>query len=336
MKVGVYFDIRNPPSWRHDWSRLYGFTLEMCQEAEVLGLDSVWTSEHHLFEDGYLNQPLTMLAAAAAVTKRVRLGTAVLIAPLRSAVQIAEEATVVDLVSGGRLDLGLGAGYRQPEFDLFDEDITKRYTTTDKRVTELRELFADSRHVPSPVNGEIPIFLGYQGPKGAGRAGRLGVGLLSANGALWEPYRAGLEAAGHDPSLGRMKGSFGGWVADDPDAEWPLVKEHLRYQLDSYRRYMVEGTDQRVPRPIDPDLIRAEPERARAFGGFVIDTPERIAAAIMDQVDDAPVEEVFIWASIAGMPEQMVADHIHRIATRLQPLLVGSAGSGSDREDIRA
>ena len=62
MKVGVYFDMRNPPAWRQDWSRLYGFTLEMCQEAEHLGIDSVWTSEHHLFDDGYLTQPLTMLA----------------------------------------------------------------------------------------------------------------------------------------------------------------------------------------------------------------------------------------------------------------------------------
>jgi len=70
MDVGVIFDLRNPPGWRQDWSRLYGFTLEMCQEAEHVGLDSVWTTEHHLFEDGYLTQPLTYLAAVAAVTER--------------------------------------------------------------------------------------------------------------------------------------------------------------------------------------------------------------------------------------------------------------------------
>ena len=161
-----------------------------------------------------------------------------------------------------------------------------------------------------------------------GGLGRLGAGLLSANGALWEPYRAGLVEAGHDPSVGRMKGSFGGWLADDPEADWPVVREHLRYQLDSYRRYMVEGTEHRVPRPVDPDLIRAEPERARAFGGFVIDTPENFAAAIETYVGDAPVEEIFIWASIAGMPEQMVADHVHRIATRLKPLLEPLGTSG--------
>jgi len=321
MKVGIYFDMRNPAPWRQDWARLYGFTLEMCQEAEHLGLDSVWTSEHHMFDDGYLTQPLTMLAGVAGATKTIGLGTAVLLAPLRSAIQIAEEATIVDLLSGGRLELGLGAGYRHPEFELFGADIKRRYTTTDQRVSELREIFADPRHVPSPVTGQIPILLGYQGPKGAGRAGRLGVGLLSANGALWEPYRAALLEAGHDPGSGKMKGSFSGWVSDDPEADWPIVREHLRHQLDTYRSYMVEGTDAPVPKPVDPDRIRSTTDLTRVLGAFVHATPEVFAAAVRQYVGDAPVEEIFVWAGVAGMPEQMVADHIRRLATQVKPLL---------------
>ena len=126
MKIGVWFDLRNPPGWRQDPARLYGFTLELCEEAERLGADSLWFSEHHGFEDGYLPQPLTFAAAAAARTSRVRLGTGILVAPLRKTAQLAEEAAVVDIISGGRLDLGLGAGYRMPEFELFDADFTVR------------------------------------------------------------------------------------------------------------------------------------------------------------------------------------------------------------------
>jgi alkanesulfonate monooxygenase SsuD/methylene tetrahydromethanopterin reductase-like flavin-dependent oxidoreductase (luciferase family) len=279
------------------------------------------TSEHHLFEDGYLTQPFTMLSAVAAVTKRVRLGTAIVLAPLRPAIQIAEEATVVDLISGGRVDIGLGAGYRHPEFELFGADIRKRYTTTDRRVSELREIFADPRHVPSPVHGQIPIYLGYQGPKGAARAGRIGVGLLSANGALWEHYRAGLVEGGHDLASATMKGVFSGWVSEDPEADWPMVSKHLRYQLDSYRRYMVEGTDAPVPRPVDPERIRAQADLGKVLGAFVINTPEVVAEAIRAYVGDAPVDEIYLWASIAGMAEQTVADHIRLIATKLKPLL---------------
>ena len=132
MNVGIYFDLRNPPQWRQDPHRLYGFTLEMCEEAERLGANSVWFSEHHLFEDGYLPQPLTFAAAVAARTSRVRIGTAVLLAPLRPAVQIAEDVAIVDILSDGRMELGLGAGYRVPEFELFGADIERRYAATDR------------------------------------------------------------------------------------------------------------------------------------------------------------------------------------------------------------
>ena len=78
MKIGLYFDLRNPPQWAQNASRLYGFALEMCEEFERLGGDAVWATEHHMFDDGYLTQPLTFLAAVAARTKRVRLGTGIL------------------------------------------------------------------------------------------------------------------------------------------------------------------------------------------------------------------------------------------------------------------
>src|SRR5262245_65037476 len=112
MKVGLFFDLRNPPAWRQDPARLHAFSLEVIEEAEHLGIDSIWMSEHHLFVDDYLTAPLTFLAAAAARTSRVRLGTAIVIAPLHHAAEIAEQVVLVDLLSNGRVDLGLGTGYR--------------------------------------------------------------------------------------------------------------------------------------------------------------------------------------------------------------------------------
>jgi alkanesulfonate monooxygenase SsuD/methylene tetrahydromethanopterin reductase-like flavin-dependent oxidoreductase (luciferase family) len=317
MNVGVYFDLRNPPQWRQDPARLYAFTLEMCEEAERLGASSVWLSEHHLFDDGYLPQPLTFAAAVAARTARVRIGTAVL---MRRATQIAEEVAIVDLVSGGRVDLGLGAGYRIPEFELFGADIARRYGTTDQRVRELRDLWSTGTVTPAPAQEQVPIWLGYQGPQGARRAGRLGEGLLSANRSLLEPYAEGLHDAGHDLERARMAGGIQGWVSDDPEADWPVVSKHLAYQLDSYRRYMVEGTGQPTPKPVDPEKVRSRGLGA-PLGGFVHATPEDMATRIRDHTADAPVETVFLWASIGGMPEPMVARHVQTICTRLAPLL---------------
>jgi len=320
MKVGLYFDLRNPPAWRQDSQRLHSFTLEVCEEADRLGIGSFWFSEHHLFDDHYLSQPLTYMAAVAARTQRARLGTAVMIAPIRQPALIAEEAAIVDLISNGRLDLGLGTGYRPPEFELYGTTLAQRYQRTDQTVRDLRRLWAEGRTTPHPVQERIPIWLGYQGPKGARRAGVLGEGLLSVDPTLLEPYRAGLVEGGHDPDSARMSGALSAFVSDDPERDWHSVSRHVAAQADGYRRHMVEGTDQPVPGPVDPDRIRAR-GMTTGFHGLLVDTPENVAAEVRKQTAGLPVETVFFWVSIAGMSEEMVIRHMETISLELVPLL---------------
>jgi alkanesulfonate monooxygenase SsuD/methylene tetrahydromethanopterin reductase-like flavin-dependent oxidoreductase (luciferase family) len=291
----------------------------MCEEVERLGGDSVWLTEHHQFEDGYLTQPLSFAAAIAARTRRVRIGTAVLLAPLRPAIQIAEDSTIVDILSNGRFDLGIGAGYRVPEFKLFGADLSKRYSTTDGRARELRAIWSDPAYQPQPVQKRLPVWMGYQGPQGARRAGLLGENLLTVNKALWEPYRAGLVEGGHDPSQGRMAGAVHAWVSDDPERDWPAVSQRVAYQMDSYRRYSVEGTGQPVPRPVDPEKMRRR-EMGGVIGYFYCDTPHALAPKIKAFSAGAPVDTVFFWV-LAGMPEKMLAEQIRIVCTRLKPLL---------------
>ncbi|MDV8070845.1 LLM class flavin-dependent oxidoreductase [Rhodococcus sp. IEGM 1366] len=192
MDVGLYFDLRNPQGKSGGWARTYGFVLEMCQEAERLGISSVWFTEHHGFDDGYLPQPLVFAAAVAARTSKLRLGTAILIAPFRDPLHIAEEAAVVDLVSEGRLELGIGAGYRHAEFEMFGVDRSSRLDSTTRAASELRRMWRDSQVTPDPHQDPVPLWLGFSGPRGAARAGRLGEGLLSVDPSLLAPYREGL------------------------------------------------------------------------------------------------------------------------------------------------
>lgn len=320
LNVGLYFDLRNPAPWRQDPARLHAFTLEACEEADRLGAHSVWFTEHHRFDDGYLTQPLTFAAAAAARTRRVRLGTAVIVAPLHHPVELAEQSALVDLISDGRLDLGLGAGYRAPEYELYGVTDERRRGATDQRARDLRRLWAEGGVTPQPVQNPLPLWMGYLGPQGARRAGLLGEGLLATDPDLWEPYRNGLIEAGHDPAIGRMAGGIQGWVSEDPEADWPVVSRHLGYQVDSYRRHMVEGTDAPIPRPVDPEKLRARDPRG-SLDYFFLDTPEGMAQRIRDHVRDAPVETVFLWASLAGMPEKLVQRHVELVCTRLLPLL---------------
>src|SRR5215472_5746623 len=121
---------------------LYRDTIDLVVDAERRGAHAVWLTEQHGFEDGYLSQPLALAAALAVRTKSMRIGTAVLLAPLRHPLHVAEEAVLVDVLSDGRLELGLGAGYVRPEFEAFGADEARRYLVTEACVRRLQRLLA--------------------------------------------------------------------------------------------------------------------------------------------------------------------------------------------------
>ena len=312
MKVGLFFDLRNPPGWRRPWADHYERTLELIEGAEARRADAVWFSEHHFFEDGYLPQPLTLAAAVAARTKRVRIGTAITIGALRQALHLAEEAAIVDIVSGGRLDLGIGASYRLPYYETVGVAFDRRFGVTDATVAEVRRLLDEDGVTPPPVQRPFPIWLGYQGVQGATRAGRLGTGLLTLNRASLEPYRAALAEAGHDPGSARMGGVIDMVVCDDPEATMERVLPFYAYQQNTYRRYGAEGTGAPEPKPISEDSLRKR---------LAVVTPADAVAAIKERTEGLPVEHVYLWASIAGMPDDLVERHIELLFDQVAPAL---------------
>src|SRR5262249_4746462 len=116
---------RYPGDPRSD-TELYRQALALAEDADALGLDPVWVSEHHFVDDAYLPSLLPLCAAIAARTRRVRVGTALLLAPLHDPVRLAEDAAVVDLISGGRLVLGLGLGWRAGGVDALGMPLADR------------------------------------------------------------------------------------------------------------------------------------------------------------------------------------------------------------------
>ena len=322
MRLGLYLDMRNPPRWRRPWADHYARWLELVEEADRLGVDSVWLSEHHFFEDGYLSQPLAFAAAIAARTRQARIGTAVMLPALKQAAGLAEEAALVDVLSNGRLELGVGAGYRVPEFEAFAADIQQRYDLVEARVREVRRLWADGRVVPGPVQDPLPWWGGFFGPRGVRLAGRLGMGLLAAIPELVPAYLAGLAEGGHPPSAARYAQPWNIVLADDPDAAWPRIREHLAYAWDSYGRYLVEGTGQSAPPPVDPEQMRSEGSGVGERGAFfMLLTPDDAAEFLRGVVARIPLEETFFWSSIAGMPEDLEVRHVQLVCTELRPLV---------------
>lgn len=309
MRLGVYFDLRNPDAWQRPWPDVYASALEQIEEAERLGADTVWFSEHHLFDDGYLPQPLTFAAAAASRTSHVRIGTAVVVAPLRHPRHIAEEAAVVDLLSNGRLELALGAGYSLAEYAAFEVEAARRYALTDAVVAEVLRLWRDGEVTPPPAQRPPPVWLGYQGPRGARRAGRLGVGLLSLDHSLLTQYREGLAEGGHDPAAARMGGLVDVLVADDPEEARERVLPHYAHQVNSYRRAATAGTG-RESKELTVDRLREGMQSRGRIPGLSVLTPEETVERIRSAVDGLPVTDIYVWASIAAMPDDVAARHL--------------------------
>ena len=320
MDVGLLFDLRNPEGWKRPWADHYARSLEFIEEADQRGAGGVWFTEHHLFEDGYLPQPLTFAAAAAARTRRVRIGTSVLLPALRKPAQLAEEAAIVDLISGGRLELGMGAGYRVPEYALMDGDFKNRFRRTEEHIREVRRLWAEGGITPGPIQDPVPVWGGFYGPRGARMAGRLGIGLLHISHDKFEHYREGLIEGGHDPESARVSDLLPIILADDPEEAWVRVAPYLAHQMNSYQQASVEGTDKPKPPLIHPDEFRDRTSNA-PWGALKILTPEDAAVQIKEMTKGLPVKHLIFWASIAGMPDDLVARNIELVSEKLPPLL---------------
>jgi alkanesulfonate monooxygenase SsuD/methylene tetrahydromethanopterin reductase-like flavin-dependent oxidoreductase (luciferase family) len=328
MRIGLCFDLRDPPAWRRGHASVYATALERAELADEIGIDTIWGSEHHGFEDGYLTQPLTFAAAVAARTSRVRVGTGVTIAPLRGTVDLVEQAAVVDLISNGRLELGLGAGYRRPEFDAYGVDISQRMPLLEQRAREVSELWSSGTLRPAPVQASAPLWLGVHGPRGARIAGRLGAGLLRLDAAMLEPYRAGLREGGHDEGGARLAGPANLVVSRDPERAWARIAPHLEYQWNSYAWYGAEGTD--GPRgatpadgadaPIDAAGLRS-PGPEMLSPNFDVVTPEEAVRRLRAWLGELPVVEAYFWESIAGMDDDLCREHIELLATEVRPAL---------------
>jgi probable F420-dependent oxidoreductase len=263
VRVGLgLFTGQIPPGSGRPFAREYHDVVELTRLAETLGFDSVWVSEHHGSSDGYLPSLLPLLAGLATATDRLLLGTGVVLTPFHHPLRLAEDAAVVDQLSGGRLILGLGLGWREEEFRMFDVPVRDRVRRTTETVEILRRAFTGRRFThegkafqfdrvkvtPPPAReGGPPIYLGGFVEDAVSRAGRLGDGYIRSRGGLdsakealvW--FEQGAREAGRDPdTLGwaQLQNAF---VWEDGDA-WEIVRPGVSHQLGVYEGWR-QGTD---------------------------------------------------------------------------------------------
>ncbi len=217
LTFGYLYDFRNPPQFYRPWPEVYAETLDFIPWTESIGFDAAWVPEHHGADDGYLPSPLVMLAAIAARTKTLRMGSAIALAPLYHPVRFAEECAVLDILSNGRIEMAVAIGYRRREADAYGVDFTKRGSRTDEFLEIVTRLWAgetvtfEGRHfniknaaiVPTPPRGRVPLYLGGFNEKALERTAKFGDGYFG-NEEVCDLYIEKLRAAGKDPAEARV------------------------------------------------------------------------------------------------------------------------------------
>jgi probable F420-dependent oxidoreductase len=256
--------------------------LNLARTADEVGIESLWTVEHVVVPVGYqspypyspsgkmpgpenspIPDPLISLAFAAAATRRVKLGTGILILPQRHPAYVAKEVATLDVLSGGRALLGIGIGWLREEFETLGIPFEERAARTDEAVSALRSLWSRE---PKPFDGKfyrwqavesnpkpvqprgVPIVVGGHVEAAARRAARIGDGFFPARGdlqslpPLLEALRAECRKRGRNP------------------AEVEISTGAGRIDLDMVKRYQDLGVHRLVmgPPAFDPEGVRRE------------------------------------------------------------------------------
>jgi alkanesulfonate monooxygenase SsuD/methylene tetrahydromethanopterin reductase-like flavin-dependent oxidoreductase (luciferase family) len=330
IKVGYQLDFRNPPGSNRSFRELYDASLAQVTAAESLGFDSIWLTEHHFTDDGYLPALMPAAAAIAARTSRVTIGTYVLLAPFYHPLKLAEDAAFVDVLSGGRLRLGIGLGYRAEEFEGFGVpradrlgrtletiDIMKRAWSGERFSFEGKYFkFRDARVLPRPVSQPYPELLwGAGAAKAIRRGAELDMSFACVGGRKEIGiYIEALKARGKDPSRYSIVNSRVVYVADSEEEAWRDTREPLMYQAELYGKWLSAAagtTDQ------SKVLIRPDPDRLRRTS--VLGTPDEVRIRLNEILETTPMTELIVVSQLPGLDPAKARRSLDRFGAEVLP-----------------
>jgi probable F420-dependent oxidoreductase len=331
MRFGLWYDFRNPPQWRQPADRLYGETLDQIAWGESHGFDDVWLSEHHFIEDGYLPSIMPMAAAIAARTKRIRIASGVLLMPFHNPVRLAEDVAVVDIISGGRLELGVGVGLKHEEFEGFGVPFTERGARTNQSLeimcralagesVTFKSEFFDFKNVrvtPEPIQKpHPPIWLGGFTPAALRRAARFGDGFTvpGATREVYDQYVAELKKENRPTDNIRFASAV--WcliVSNDPEKTFSEAADHVINQANNYSKWLsAAGLS-----PLSEHL--RDREQLRKSGLLQVVTPDAAVGMIRTFANTVPITHFYSWTLPPGLPPRWAQTHLELFASKVIP-----------------
>jgi len=346
MHLGLFQNIQWPETT--DQRSQFDNAIEQTLLAEQLGFESAYFVEHHWTRHGILSSTLALLSYLAARTTSLRLGTAVLVLPFHDPARLVEEASTVDLLSNGRLELGVGRGFQWVEFNGFGlsiEDSTARYDEALEIILTAWRApgrfsyrgkfwsYNDISVEPKPVQKpHPPVWAAAGSPDTATKVGRLGLRMQLSSGvsfdqipALIGAYKAGLAESGHAFSSEHVLLSRITHIAETRQRAWEIAGPYYNW----FRKMVAEVS----PAPGQSSGFNSNPLLPKLSGpigseaddpGFLFCTPDECSRYI-ENVAALGVGHVLFQGNWGGMPQEDVVRSLRLIGREVLPHFVTSA-----------
>jgi len=303
MQLGTgLYTCQSRPDDDRSMDELYDEMLTVAGAADDAGLDSVWVSEHHFMEDGYLSGTMPSLGALAAATDQVEIGTCIALAPLYDGVRLAEDVATIDNISSDRVTLGMAFGSNPAEFEAFGVPIDERVERLEDQVhllkaawsegeldydAEFHDVSSDVNVTPKPVGNDVPIMLGGGAKPAVRRAARtadawcapskISVGGLAKRVDDIENVREEEDIDGDFTTYVIQHG----WVGDSKAEAWETMKDGYFYIQRRYAEIFsgepVDELDDERKQELKEQAIFGTPEQ-------VVDELETYREALGDDV----------------------------------------------------
>jgi alkanesulfonate monooxygenase SsuD/methylene tetrahydromethanopterin reductase-like flavin-dependent oxidoreductase (luciferase family) len=288
MSIWFHFDLRSSPTGASH-ADLVEAVLEISEWADALDhVDAgVRVLEHHGSPDGYNPSPITLAAAIAGRTKRLSI-SAVLLLPFYHPLRLAEDLSILDLVSRGRASYIFAAGYRHEEFEAFGISPADRGRLMEEGIRTLKHAWTGKpfefrgqtvQVLPRPFQTPRPsLIMGGSSAAAARRAARIADGFAPTDPALMQVYREELVALGKDPGPEPPAAGVGGTtietlvaVSENPEKTWAQVAPHCLYELNTYYSWLRD-----IPGGVRGFWEETDPEALRSAGRYLVLTPEQL------------------------------------------------------------